>query len=207
MKLIREDQKTKLTVKLEDNSVHELDCFIKEVEKDRLSLTFPEDKLGYAKYFDEGSEVSVKIFTPSGIKAFDSIVLDSPLEPDFVIEYIEEHTEIQRREYLRCDLKTKFIIERHSGENIITHTLDIGGGGIKFYYDGLFNTDEHAKCRLYLPLQFSSVQAIGNIVKKPHMQKDEHVFIFSNIKNADRDRIIKKCFEIQTADPDEKDAE
>lgn len=203
MGLLKKDQKTKLIFRLEDNSEHELECFIKDIENDRISLTFPPEYLPYAKYLDEGSEIYVNIFTPTGITAFNSMVLNSPLEPNFVIEYIDENTDIQRRDYLRCYLQTKFIIEKFNGQNLITQTVDIGGGGIKFYYEGTFKPDEHANCRLYLPMQISSVQAEGKIVYKPHLKTNEHLFVFTNIKMLERDKIIRKCFEMQTAENEE----
>ena len=205
--MIKEEQKTKLKLKLEDNSEHELECFIKEVEKDRISLTFPKEHFAYAKYLQEGDEINVNIFTPSGIKVFNSIILDSPLDSpagsDLVIEYIEDHTEIQRREYLRSSIVTKIIIERYNGEIIITKTIDIGGGGVKFFYEGNFLPNERAKCRLFLPLQVTSIQSDGTISYKPHLKENEHVIMFNYITNNDRARIIKKCFEIQASGQDE----
>lgn len=203
MGLIKENQKVKLKFKLEDNSEHELECFIKGIGNDRLALTFSQEHLPYAKYLEEGSEIYVNIFTPTGITAFNSMVLDSPLETDFVIEYIEDNIDIQRRDYLRCYLQTKFIIERFNGQNLITQTIDIGGGGIKFYSEGTFKPDEHAICRLYLPMQISSIQAEGKITYKPHLKTNEHLFVFTNIKMLERDKIIKKCFDMQTADNNE----
>lgn len=194
---IKEDQKAKLSFKLADDSEKELECFIKAVEKDRLSLKIPHEAYSYAQYLQEGEEIPVKIFTPNGIRMFDAVILNSPEEPEFVIEYVEDNTQIQRREYLRSVLKTKFIVERQDNENILTHTIDIGGGGIKFFYEGTFNKDEVVHCRLYLPFKMNSLQAQGIIIRQPHLPSNHHVFLFQKIDRFDRDKIIQKCFELQ----------
>lgn len=196
---IREGQITKLFFKTVIGSEQELDCSIKKVYKDRISLNFPKEIIDYVDYLEEGDEVHVKIFTHSGIKAFDAIIINSPLESDFVIEFVENYIEIQRRKYLRSDLNTKVIIQRGERGNIITHTFDIGGGGIRFYYEGSFALRETIECMLYLPMHLHSIHAKGFIIKDEHLEKNEHVMVFTKIEERERDKIIKKCFEIESA--------
>jgi c-di-GMP-binding flagellar brake protein YcgR len=198
MSEIKEDQKAKLSLKLLDNSFKELECFVKEVHSDRISLSFPREMISYANHLQEGDEIPIKIFTPSGIKMFNAMILSSPLEPEFVIEYDENFVQVQRREYTRARLETKIIIERLESENIVTHTIDIGGGGVRFFYEGTFEPNELVSCRLYLPFILESVKAQGHILQKPFLAKNEHVVLFSKINENERDKIVKKCFELET---------
>lgn len=192
---IRENQQTKLFFKVADGSEKELNCTIKEIYSDRISLNFPEEVNNYSDYLQEGDEVSVKIFTPAGIKAFDAVILNSPLDNDFVIEFVEDYLEIQRRMYLRIEFEAKVLIVKGK-INIVTHTLDIGGGGIRFYYEGLLENKETVICHLFLP-EFPTINAQGIIVKEAHLKKNEYVMVFTKIEEKDRDKIIKKCFELQ----------
>lgn len=196
---IREEQKVKLSFKTYSGTQVELSCVIRDVEKDRLTLSFPKDALSYIEYLQEGNEIPVQIYTPSGIRMFDAVILNSPIDKNFVIEYVEDSIQIQRREYSRVTLETKIIIERTSGENIVTKTMDIGGGGVRFIYSGFFAQNEFAKCRLYLPMHLASVQAEGIIAKKPHLGSNEYVFQFEKISESDRDKILQKCFEIEAS--------
>lgn len=199
MSEIREDQKATLSFKVSGNSLKELDCRIKNLQKDRITLAFPQETMDFVNYLGEGEEVSVRIFTPAGVRVFSAVILSSPLEEEFVIEYVEGSIQIQRREYSRVRLNTKVIIERESGENIVTHTIDIGGGGIRFHSDTDFHFEEQVKCRLYLPMQLSSIVAEGAVLKKPHLGPSEYIIIFSRIWESDRDKILKKCFEIEAS--------
>lgn len=197
MGLIKEEQKTILTLRLEDNSVRELECFIKEIDKDRLSLTLSEDSTDNANYFEEGSEIAVTVITSTGLNRFDSIVLDSPFESSIVIDYNGEYTEIDRREFPRCKLETKFIIERLMGQNIITTTTDLGGGGLKFIYDGEFRVNEWVNSRIYTELNSPSVRAAGTILKKSHLLENEYLILFNQVNELDREVIVGKCLDVQ----------
>lgn len=194
---IRENQKAKLFFKTADGSEKELGCSIKKIYSDRISLDFPSETMNYLDYLEEGSEIAVKIFTPVGVRMFDSIILNSPLESEFVIEFIENYIEVQRRKYLRVDVNTKIIIEREE-HNIVTNTLDIGGGGVRFFYEGSFDYKENVKCMLYLPMILNSIKAKGIIIKDSNLKKNEYVLFFTDIKEIERDKIIKKCFEIES---------
>ncbi|MDD3437464.1 MAG: PilZ domain-containing protein [Candidatus Gastranaerophilales bacterium] len=196
MSEIRENQLTKLVFKTADNSEKELCCNIKDIYKDRISLNYPKETMYYLDYLEEGDEVNAQIFTPLGVRMFDSIILDSPREEEFIIEFIDNYIEIQRRKYLRVDLNTKIIIEREE-KNIVTHTLDIGGGGVRFFYNGSFGHHEKVGCFLYLPMLLNSIKAKGIILKDNHLKKDEHVLFFTKIDEGERDKIIKKCFELE----------
>lgn len=194
MSEIKENQKAVLTFKLDDDSEKEISCIVKEVQKDRISLTFPEDMLIYADYFGESTEVPVRICTPNGVKVFETIVINSPLEDEFVIEFGQETKDIQRRKYKRAPMKTKVIINREDN-NIVTQTMDLSGGGIRFSFDGEFYPNEEVGVMLYLPFQIRSIKAKGTIIEKEYLPKNECVVVFTKIENQDREKIIKNCTE------------
>lgn len=198
MSEIKEKQKAKLAIKLPDNSLKEFDCSVKEVFDDRLLLNFPQEVFNYMTYLEEGQELPVKVFTPTGVQAFNSIVLNSPMESDFVIEYALDHVKIQRREYLRAAVEAKIIIERFDNDNVAGLTIDISGGGIRFSCNGQIDSGEMVKCVLYLPQEVNSIKATGLIIKNEYMPEDQYVMVFSEIDEKDRDKIIKKGFEIDS---------
>jgi len=196
---VREGQKVKLRFKMDDNSDKEFDCVIKRLYEDRLSLKFPPEILDYSKYLDEGQELSVRICTPAGVKIFDAMILNSPLEQDFVIEYVQDPLQIQRREFTRGELETKVIIQRADYDNISTHTFDISGGGLRFFYDGSFEHNEIVDIYLYLPMEAKTIHGQGMILDKEYLPKTEHILLFTTIQERDRDKIVKKCFDVQAA--------
>jgi len=194
---IRENQKAKITFKTVHGCEKEYACSIKKVYADRISLNYPRELFSYADYLQEGDEVNIKIFTPYGIKMFNAMILDSPSRGEFVIESVEDFIEVQRRKYLRMNLNTKIIIQREE-ENIVTKTIDISGGGVRFTHTGDFQKHETVGCMLYLPMELNSVKAQGIILKGEHLQKDEYVILFTKIEERSRDKIVKTCFDIES---------
>jgi c-di-GMP-binding flagellar brake protein YcgR len=196
---IREGQKVKFEFKTVYDEDKEIDCFISGIYSDRLALTIPEEISEYSEYFEEGSEIAVKIYTPLGVKAFDTIILDSPLSSDFIIEYSENVSQIQRREYTRVELSAKIIVERTGHQNVVTNTIDISGGGLRIKYDGTFEPKEKVGALLYLPFSIRSIKAKAIVIQGSHLPKNEHILLFTEIDEHDRDKIIKACFDIQIA--------
>lgn len=193
---IKEGQKVKIFVFTDEETEKEFDCFIKEVYTDRLSLNFPDELLDYEEYLEEGEEIPVKIFTPLGIKSFNAAILDAPYEQDFTIEFVETTNDLQRREYVRVPLSVKTLVERTDKKSVITYTMDVSGGGIKFLSDEEFEPKEEVKLTMYMP-DDRSIKAIGSIIENNHIPQGQHVLTFTDIEEKERDRIIKKCFEIQ----------
>lgn len=200
MSEVREGQKVKLFAKAENGSDKEIECCVKEIYNDRLTLSFADELLDYSDYsecLEEGNDVSVRIFTPYGIRVFDSLVLDSPIDDYFVIEYAEENTvDIQRREYFRTKFQTKICIEKQNKKNVIAYTLEISGSGIMFYSEENFVGFEQVALTLYMP-EDRAITALGQVLEKPYLSKNQHVICFTRIDEKDRDRIIKKRFELQ----------
>lgn len=179
-----------------DGSEKELISTIKCFYGDRIALNTPLSLIEYTDYLQEGEEIKTQIFTPLGIQVFNAMILNSPSEPEFVIEYIENSVKIQRREYLRMPLKIKIVIERDNKEIIVTQTVDISGGGSRFLHNGVFEQDEIVKLSLYIPDE-RLIQAKGLILPSEKLPSGQQALRFEEIDERDRDRIIKKCFEMQ----------
>src|SRR5574344_98472 len=199
MKEIEESQTAKVSLKLPNNSEKNILCKVKQVYKDRIALVYPKDAMSYADYLEEGTEIPVEIYSSEGVNVFKSMILDSPTENDFIIEYSCDYIHVQRRHYARTKLETKIIIVREKFDNIITKTVDIGGGGIRFVYKGRFYKDEKVDIRLFLPLQLKPICASGYIKEADYLGKNEHIVYFTNISRDERQIIVKKCFELDAA--------
>lgn len=193
---IRENQQVKLSFNLFDGSEKEVTCRIKSFHNDRISLKPTTSLDAYIEYLQEGNEVKAKIFTPLGVKVYEAMVINSPLEDEFVIEYVENTVQIQRREYLRMPYQVKLVIERNNKEVIITQTVDISGGGVRFFHGGAFEEDELVKASLYIPDE-RLIKAQGLILPHTNIPEGQYALFFDEIDERDRDRIIKKCFELQ----------
>lgn len=169
-------------------------CTIKWCQDNRLGLIFPENQSQMARNFPVGKEIEAVVYTDSGVYVFDSIVINSPLELDFIIELPEESTRMQRRDYVRASFNHKLDLIK-DGMTFATKTMNIGGGGLRFVgkkeientevYDFLLHLPDGAKITGKGIVLYSFIR--GRIIVS--------AIKFLEINETDRNKIIKKCFE------------
>lgn len=195
MGAIAKDQTVKISFDISSVRQEEILCKIKEVESDRISLTFPPECMDIARYLIEGNDVEVLIYTDSGIYIFDSIVINSPLDEEFVVELPEASDKIQRRKYVRAPIATRIdVISKTS--RIKTTTVNIGGGGMRFYSPRVLPPDSEWDFLLYLPQWDEPIRGTGSILYSVRKDKDTVTIMrFDDILESDRSKIIKVCFE------------
>lgn len=194
MKELEAGQKIRLKFNTSSLRSESLTCVVKWFEEDRVALVFPDEGQYLIKSLPEGKDLEAVVYTDSGIYAFDSIVINSPLEHDFIIEMPDEKKRIQRRDYVRAPFNLKFILSNKDKE-IETKTINIGGGGVRFLVkeelkpNALWNFTLHmpdgmiAKGKGIILYSFLQGKMIISVLK------------FVDISETERNRIIKKCFE------------
>jgi c-di-GMP-binding flagellar brake protein YcgR len=195
MKTLEIGHKARLMFKISTIRSADITCCIKWIEKDRIALVFPDEAQEFAQYLYEGKELNVIAHTNFGIYNFESVVIDSPFNHDFVIEFPEENTKIQRRGYVRMPLKLELTLER-SGTKIRTRTINISGGGVRFRIDKELGPAEIWKFNIYLPKWDEYVQGFGEVLYSIKQNKSViSVIKFTDIAEVCRNKIIKMCFE------------
>ena len=143
----------------------------------------------------EGRLIKISIYTPTGILLQDSIVLNEPVNCEFVVEFSKTRKRIQRRRYFRIEANYRMIIEQMN-RTFTVLTQDISGGGIRFICDSYLHPSE-VKAKLYISEQPEPIVFIGSVSQKPHFKPNEYIIKFIQIKDFDRDRIIQKCMELE----------
>jgi|GEM_PF-1077685 len=195
MKALEIGHKARLTFKISEIRSADITCCIKWITKDRIGLIFPDKAQSFAQYLYESKELNVIAYTNLGIYNFDSVVIDSPFNHDFVIEFPEENTKIQRRGYLRMPLKLECTLE-HRGTKIKTETINISGGGIRFKIDKELNPKEIWQFNIYLSKWKEFAQGFGEVLYNVKQNKNIlSVIKFTDIQETSRNKIIKMCFE------------
>lgn len=194
MKELKAGQKIRLKFKVSSLRSESITCTVKWFESDRVAVVFSEDHSYLIKKLPEGKEVEVVVYTDSGIFSFDSIVINSPLEHDFVIEIPGEKKHIQRRDYVRSPFNLRLVLSQNATE-IVTKTINIGGGGIRLLLKDELKTNSIWKFTLYMP-DDEIATGKGTILYSLLQGKNiVSVLKFVEISETDRNKIIKKCFE------------
>lgn len=195
-----------------------ISCYIKEVYPDRLVLTQPQEWDKYLDYLSEGEEIKTKIFTRRGVLYYEAFILNSPENDDFTIEYNEDSAQIiQRRTYSRVPMETIVdceydeIINSPNKDKMVefetnlnceferftvkAETIDIGGGGLKIRASKPLPFDKTITFKINL---FDDIIiAKGVLVNNPSLPDLVYGVKFTDIKDEDKDEIIKICFKIE----------
>jgi c-di-GMP-binding flagellar brake protein YcgR len=195
MKEFQNGQKVKLNFFISDSRTESVICTIKWIEKDRIGIVFPENHDDIIRDLPEGKEVEAIIYTGTGIYVFDSVVINSPLEHDFIIEVPDERKKIQRREYVRASLNLKLLIGKDEDDEIEARTINIGGGGVRFFSSEKLEVNEIFKFSLFMP-DGRIVKGLSKVLYTLIQGRNIiSVVIFTDISESDRNRLIKLCFE------------
>lgn len=194
---IKENQQAKLLFMTANGSAKELNYAIKQVYSDRISLVLPENSKNETIELQEGDDIIVSVITPFGVRQFESVVLEKLQNEELVVDYAQELVqEVQRRNYLRVNIETSVVLEHSYHSTIKTHTVDIGGGGLKIFSKKWLEPGEKITIQLFLPGHIEPVNAKGVIVKNEFNAMDNYSIMFTEIDSEDREKIIQTCFKL-----------
>lgn len=192
MKNIAKDTKVQIEFLTDSRDRIFLDCFVESSEVDRLNLRFPEKGEEYLHYLNEGSAVKTFIYTYTGIWILNSMIIDAPHDGIITIEFKEEHQVIQRRKYFRMFHRTDFYVYLPS-KKVLTKTIDISGGGVRFQSDEVIKQGEQYNATLVLQQPMRQIPLMGRILKKNPNKHNEYVMEFTAIIEKERENIISYC--------------
>ncbi len=196
MRKVQPGQKVRIGIEASGGQILQFFAYIKKVEPDRLLLMFSESKAQFAKFLEEGSTVRLSVYTPLGILLLNSVILSAPVGFEFEVEYESLSKRIQRRKYVRAHANYRLLINQ-MGKTITTLTEDIGGGGIRFIADTYIHQSE-VNAKLYIPEIDSGIPFSGIVERKDRYKDNEYLIRYTNITEADRNKIIQKCLDIES---------
>lgn len=163
-------------------------------EVGRLNVAHPADEEAAVISFTTGRELIVEWINPRGlwrletrIKARDNIGV-----PVLVLDSAEPIL-FQRREYVRAEAALEALVEpkREGAREARGHTVDVSGGGFRATVDVQLEPDEPVWFSIQLPDE-PRIDGQAELVRR--MDEQTLAFRFSEIDDADRERLIKFVF-------------
>lgn len=171
-----------------------------DADYDRLYLRFPDNQEQLAQYFYSDRTVQVILDTFDGRRIYPAKILYEPQDGLIVVEYNEETDAFQKRMAFRVRL-TKLIDIEVGDEYVSMPTIDISAGGCKFlspielkegvFYDSYLHLQsDKPAIRILLKIRQIKFLSIEN--------KYEISAEFQEIKEVDRKKVAKMCYDVQT---------
>ncbi|MFD1176329.1 flagellar brake protein [Paenibacillus puldeungensis] len=183
---------------------------IADVEEESFLIEVPiESGSGRMKKLYIGDELSVYFLTEAGIKNyFNTYVLGFA---DDVVQLVrirkpepESITKIQRRHFLRVIAELEIAIKMKDGNQFVTYTEDVSGGGVSFTYQGHFKVvqGEQLFCWLLIPYKNGTIEHVpfeAEVVRIKKLDTGRLMVMlkFISISDMERQKIIRYCFERQ----------
>ncbi|GIP48558.1 PilZ domain protein [compost metagenome] len=195
-----------------DKSNEEKECKsrIADVEEESYLIEVPiESGSGRIKKLYIGDELSVYFLTESGVKNyFNTYVLGFA---DDVVQLVrirkpepETITKIQRRHFLRVVAELEIALQMKDGVRFVTHTEDVGGGGVSFSCSSVFNLvqGDQLFCWLLIPFKNGSIDHApfeAEVVRTKKLDAGRTMVMlkFVSISDLERQKLIRYCFERQ----------
>lgn len=183
---------------------------IADIEDNAFLIEIPmQVNNGRLKKLFMGDELSVYFITEGGIKNYfnthvvgfkeDVIRMVRVRKPE-----VESIFKIQRRSFLRVSSELELAVKDALGSRFLVRTDDIGGGGTSFISDAKVKlaVSDKLSCWLLLPYRNGSMEHAnfeGEIVRMKQLENGRNLVMlkFSSISDAERQKIIRYCFERQ----------
>ncbi len=193
MALFQENQKAKIIFEA-DNKIVEMDCYIEKIYYDRLKLNLPKAASRYNPYLKAGTKLTVNVFSHLGILEQDSIIITSPLEKEFTVEYDVDAIRINNRRRIKrysasCDL----IIFRPLLGNIETQIIDISTRGLRYYSDIPLEAGSIFDCKLLLKPTDKKILFKGRITDNKGLPAGVYRMVIHKIAYKDKQTLLDFC--------------
>ncbi len=193
MALFQENQKAKIIFEADDKIV-EMDCYIEKIYFDRLKLILPKAASRYNPYLKAGKKITINVFSHLGILEQESIIITSPLEKEFTVEYDIDAIEINNRRRIKrysasCDL----IIFRPLLGNIETQIIDISTRGLRYYSDIPLESGAIFDCKLLLKPTDKKILFKGKIADNKGLPTGVYRMVIHKIAYKDKQVLLDFC--------------
>ncbi len=193
MGLFQENQKAKIIFEADDKIV-EMDCYIGKIYYDRINFELPKAADRYSQYLKTGNTITINVFSQVGVLIQESIILSSPLEKEFTVEYDQDSIRIENRRRIKrystsCDL----IIFRPLLGNIETQLIDISTRGLRYYSDIPLEAGAIFDCKVLLKPTDKKILFKGRIADNKGLPTGVYRMVIHKIAYKDKQMLLDFC--------------
>jgi len=193
MGLVQVNQKTKIIFDANDRVI-EMDCYVEKVYYDRIALALPKSFIRYSEFLRVSNEIKVSIFSYAGIISLNSIIITSPMENEFTVEYDPDNIEIKNaRKSPRYSSSCEITIFRPLIGNIETRLIDISTRGVRFYSDFPIEAGTEYDCRVTLPGRYGKILFKGKILDNKGLPAGVYRMLIDKIAYKDKQLLFDYC--------------
>ena len=190
MDLIKSGQKISIYFQKEEKLV-EISCKITEVFEDRIVVELPQYFMRYIEFLNVGHALTAKVFSKIGTIDFNTIIISSPLEDDFMIEYDKNAIKLTPTEEIpSVEAIENLDIKTSDGALLKERTFVLSTEYLKFYSDNAFKVNDIFEGELLLPKNYGIIKFTGIITDVDPVYDNEFTASYSNMTEDDRQALL-----------------
>ena len=189
MDLFNEGQKLTLFFKKDSNMV-EMTCEIEQVFDDRLSLLLPQYFMRYIDFLQVGSKLTAKVFSKVGTIDFNTLVISSPLEDNFVIEMDYNAICLTTGDEIPV-INAIETLEINSEEvNLNLKTFEISTNYIKFNSKTKLEINDTFDCVLKFPKDYGIINFSAIVTEIDPIYDTEYTAVYTTMTEQARQSLL-----------------
>lgn len=190
MDLIKSGQKISIYFQKGENLV-EISCLITRAFEDRIVVELPQYFMRYIEFLNVGQRLTVKVFSKIGTVDFNTIIISSPLEDDFMIEYDRNAIKLTPTSEIPSVEAIESLNIKLPDSNILKEkTFVLSTEYIKFYSDYSFKVNDTFEGELILPKNYGIINFTGTVSEVDPVYDNEFTASYSNMIEEDRQALL-----------------
>lgn len=190
MDLIKSGQKISIYFQKGENLV-EISCLITKAYEDRIVVELPQYFMRYIEFLNVGQRLTVKVFSKIGTVDFNTIIISSPLEDDFMIEYDRNAIKLTPTSEIPSVEAIESLNIKLPDSNILREkTFVLSTEYIKFYSDHSFKVNDTFEGELILPKNYGIINFTGTVTEVDPVYDNEFTASYSNMIEEDRQALL-----------------
>lgn len=189
MDLFNEGQKLTLLFQKDLNMV-EMSCSIEHVFADRLSLLLPQYFMRYIDYLQVGNKLTAKAFSKLGTIDFNTVVISSPLEDNFLIELDYNSIKLTSGNEIPV-IKAIEHLEITINDSVLKlKTFEISTEQIKFNCKTKLKINDLLDCSLILPQNYGIINFKAIVTEIDPIYETEYTASYSTMTEQARQTLL-----------------
>ena len=189
MDLFVKGQKIALYIPKQDALI-EMICTIDDVMDDRLVINPPQYFMRYVDLLQEGCSLTAKAFSKLGTIDFNTMVISSPLEENFVIELDYNAVQLSSAdENIAIGAVEHMEIKNEKG-TFKVKTFELSANYVKFSSNAKFAIDSICECTVSLPGDYGIINFKGVISDIDPIYENEYTVTYITITEKDKQALM-----------------
>lgn len=189
MDLLNSGQKLSIIIQKIESFV-EINCSILKLYDDRIAVELPPYFMRYVEYLEVGCPLTIKVFSKFGTVDFNTVVISSPFEEEFLVELDYNAMRLTPGHEIPVIQSLVDLHIKEGNEIAETKAFELSTEYLKFYSNKKYHLEEVFNCELVLPKNYGILSFRATIIDIDEIYDNEYKVSYSWMSEHDRQALL-----------------